>query len=85
MSLRDELKFYLEQEGVDYDSLRINKDDDFKGRVSTSVHFIINGDSGPVFYDTSFADDLKLNDEHAARLVAKNARLAYNNHTKELE
>jgi hypothetical protein len=85
MSLRDELKYELEAAEVNYNSLRIDKDEDYKGRTSTRVHLIINGDHGPVFFDTTFADDLGLDSVAAARLVAKNALRAYNNHVKQIE
>lgn len=80
MSLRDELRVALDEQGVAWNDLKIDKDADYKGRSATHVGFIINGDNGPVFFDTTFADDLKLPDTKHAELIAKNAAHAYANH-----
>lgn len=84
MSLRDELHTALRAQGVQYENLKVDKNDNYKGRECTTVHLIINGLGGPVFYDTSITDDLKLPDDAQATLIAKNAKAAYASHIYEL-
>lgn len=85
MSLRDELNVTLSNHSIKFSDLKIDKNDDYKGRACTTVGFIINGFYGPVFYDTSITDDLKLPDTEQAELIARNAKHAYANHATEME
>lgn len=80
MSLKDELRAALSAEQMQYSDLKVDKNDDYKGRAATSVAFVIHGDNGPVFFNTSFANDLKLTDVDHAALIATNAAKAYANH-----
>lgn len=85
MSLRDDLGTALLNAGVQYNNLVIDKKDDYHGREALHVGFIINGDAGPVFYDTWVTNDLKLNQEQEINLIATNAAKAYANHIMELK
>lgn len=80
MSFKEELRTALENQGVRYVDLKVNKDDNYRGRSATSASFVIRGDNGPVFFNTSFTHDLKLSDVEHAELVATNAARAYANH-----
>lgn len=81
MALRDDLGTALKRAGVNYNDLRIDKRCDQQGRESLQVGFIINGEAGPVMYDTWIANDVTLDQE--VELVANNAYRHYANYAKE--